>query len=386
MLYSILEFFPGLLNVMNLQQIRYYAQRAEYSPDPSLVFVPRQGERVINSPEFRGDGYSPAYGIQVEPIPYHASYTSDGFRTNSSILPFDILVLGDSYIEIGESDETTFSELLKQQSGLSTLNLGRSWYGPPQYLEVLKRYGLRAKAKFALLCFFSGNDAEDTRQYMRWQRGGEGGDYYSFIVGRKNYFIRYLHALRDSYVVIREWIKNLFTKGIGTKELVSVDEVHSTGVHPDLGIFHLDGKIVAMNFNYWNKHATSDQLLATEEWKRLGTVVAEFKEVAIRNEILPLIVFIPTKTEVYGSLFSKQSGQRFLVKIRDQLKFETNSAEAIDTLAQEAGVQVINLLPHFQELARRGKVLYYPFDTHWNIAGRKAAAEIIGSTLAGRTF
>src|SRR5215213_1061221 len=194
-LYSIFEFFPGFLHVVNLQSVRYYAQRAEYSPDSTLVFVPRQLDRVVHA-DFRGDGYSPIYGVDVEPIRYHASYTADGFRTNSSAPPFDVLVLGDSYIEIGESDELTFSELFKRTSSLSSLNLGRGWYGPPQYMEVFKRYGLGVNAKIALLCFFSGNDADDTRQYMRWQRGGEGGDYYSFIVGRKNYFISYVPAFR----------------------------------------------------------------------------------------------------------------------------------------------------------------------------------------------
>jgi hypothetical protein len=122
-LYSIFEFFPDLLNLVNLQKIRYYAQRAEYLSDSTLVFVPRRGEKVINTTDFRGDGYSPAYGVEVPPIRYHASYTREGFRTNSSPPPFDILVIGDSYIEVGESDDSTFSEFLKQASGLSTLNL-----------------------------------------------------------------------------------------------------------------------------------------------------------------------------------------------------------------------------------------------------------------------
>src|SRR5262245_52836412 len=106
LLYSMFESFPNLLSLVNVQKIRYYAQLSEYSPDAALVFVPRQGERVINAAEFRGELYSPAYGVEVRPIRYHASYTRDGFRTNSSNPPFDVLVLGDSYVEIGESDDS----------------------------------------------------------------------------------------------------------------------------------------------------------------------------------------------------------------------------------------------------------------------------------------
>jgi SGNH hydrolase-like domain, acetyltransferase AlgX len=382
-LYSILESFPNILNLVNLQKIRYYAQRAEYLSDPTLVFVPRRGERVINTTEFRGDGYSTAYGVEVPPIQYHASYTRDGFRTNSSTPPFDILVIGDSYVEIGESDDSTLSELLKQASGLSALNLGRGWYGPPQYLEVFKRYGLGMKAKYALLCFFSGNDAEDTRQYVRWQRVGEGGDYYSFIVGRKNFFIRYLHAFRDTYFVIRDWIKGYFTGGPGTTGVPFANGPIAKGVHPDLGMIQLNGQVVPMRFDYWNQHATSEQLLSRDEWKTLRTVMAEFRAVALENEIVPIVVFIPTKAEVYASLFSEQSGQGFLLKIRDQLQFEMNSAEALEAVAGEQGIRIVNVLPHFKELARQGKVLYYPFDTHWNIGGRQAAAEVIAKVVLG---
>jgi hypothetical protein len=96
-----------------------------------------------------------------------------------------------------------------------------------------------------------------------------------------------------------------------------------------------------------------------------------------------MVVFIPTKAEVYGSLFSEQSGQGFLLKIRDQLQFEMNSSEALEAVAGEQGIRIVNLLPHFKELARQGKVMYYPFDTHWNIAGRQAAAEVIAKVVLG---
>jgi hypothetical protein len=382
-LYSIFEFIPGLLHVVNLQTIRYYAQRAEYSPDSILVFVPRQPDRVVHA-EFQGDGYSPAYGVDVEPIQYHASYTSDGFRANSSQPPFDVLVLGDSYIEIGESDDSTFSELLKRTSSLSTLNLGRGWYGPPQYVEVFKRYGLKVSAKIALLCFFSGNDAEDTRQYMRWQRGGEGGDYYSFIVGRKNYFIRYLHAFRDTYKAVRDAFTADVRASIGSHEASSADQTPAKGIHPDLGVFQLDGKVVSMALDYWNKPATSEQLLGSDEWKRLDTVMAEFKTAALAHDILPIIVFIPTKAEVYGSLYREESGQRILAKIRDQIQYERNTAHALESVARAQQIQIVNLLPHFKEAARHGQVLYYPFDTHWNMLGRQAAADVISRVLKER--
>ncbi|HKU50846.1 MAG TPA: hypothetical protein VJQ25_00140, partial [Nitrospira sp.] len=138
--FSLLEFAPGLAQRMNLQPIRYYAQSREYRPDDTLVFIPTratQGTPTTLPTEFVGELYSPDYGVPITALKYHATYTADGFRSNSSTSDFKVLVVGDSYVEIGEEDALTLSEQLKQVSGLSTFNLGRGWYGPFQYLELL---------------------------------------------------------------------------------------------------------------------------------------------------------------------------------------------------------------------------------------------------------
>lgn len=380
-LFSLFEFFPNLLKTINLQSIRYYAQAAEYVADPALVFVPRHGKRVVNAIEFRGDVYSPSFGVEVAPIAYSASYTDEGFRTNSSAPPFDVVVIGDSYVEFGESDDSTLSELLKQESGFSTLNLGRAWYGPPQYFEIFKRYGIGTKARYAILAFFSGNDAEDTRQYLRWQRSGRAGDYHSFVVGQRNFFIRYLHAFRDTYSTIRHSIKRHFWASSEATGTTLADGTASKTLHPDIGMIQLNGHGVPMYFTYWNQHATSTQLLEGEEWKSIRAVLGQFKALALQNGMIPLLVFIPTKIEVYGSLFDQQSGSRFLSRIGEQLQFQTNNVEALEAVSRVERLPLVSLLPLFKALAREGTVLYHPFDTHWNMTGRKAAAEAIAKAI-----
>ena len=45
LLFTVLEFVPSLAEHTNLQQIRYYAQRRDYQPDPTLVFIPSRAVR-----------------------------------------------------------------------------------------------------------------------------------------------------------------------------------------------------------------------------------------------------------------------------------------------------------------------------------------------------
>ena len=112
LLFTVLEFVPSLAKHAKLRQIRYYAQRKHWQPDPTLVFIPSRA-RTWDT-DFLGDQYSPDYGVPHAAIPYHATYTPDGFRENSSSPPFEIMVIGDSYVEFGETDQLTLSGLSGQ--------------------------------------------------------------------------------------------------------------------------------------------------------------------------------------------------------------------------------------------------------------------------------
>ena len=173
LLFLAIEIRPEFLNHINLEPIPYYALKKaapNYISDPDLVLVHRKTDFVFET-QLVGDMYKPEYDVQPTPRKYLATY-QNGFRKNSSAPPYDVAVIGDSYIEIGDSDDVTFPELLKAETGLSVVNLGRGWYGPPQYLEVLRRYATKAKPKYVLFCFFAGNDFEDISQYKRWKNEG----------------------------------------------------------------------------------------------------------------------------------------------------------------------------------------------------------------------
>ena len=389
--FSVLEFAPGLAQHMNLQPIRYYAQSREYRPDDRLVFIPTratQGTPTTLQTEFYGELYSPDYGVPNTAVKYHATYTADGFRSNSSTSDFKVLVVGDSYVEIGEEDALTLSEQLKQVSGLSTFNLGRGWYGPFQYLELLKRYGSTLRPRYAVLCFFDGNDAEDTRQFLKWQ---EGRSYYSFVLSTKSYVGRYLTAFRDTQHYIQDRIAYLvrsivtpaptFSRSNTIEGGEQLAHSEDNGTPMDLGLIHIGAQAVPMRFLYWNSLKTTEDLLKTEEWKAIGKFLKEYERLAAQYDMQPIIAFVPTKIEVYGSQYLERSGKTFLEKIKPQLQFGNNSHEAFLQLVKDTKLRFVDLLPEFREQARAGKLLYYPFDTHWNAEGRRIAAELIARSL-----
>ena len=383
LLFAVLESAPSLTRYTVLKRVPYFAEKRHYQADPVLVFVPREiGHPSRWDTEFVGDQYSPAYGIPHAGIPYRAAYTADGFRENSSSPPYDILLIGDSYVEIGETDQSTLTERLAVVSGLRTFNLGRGWYGPFQYLELFKHYAPRLKPRYAVLCFFDGNDAEDTEQYLRWQKGER---YYHFLLS-ESYLDRYFAAARDSYALLAEHVERWLN---GSRPSVTKDpqpapgqeKAGSSEVHPDLGLIALDDRLLPMQVKYWNKPLTTTELLESEEWQAIGRVLKEFQQLATEQGIVPLALFIPKKAEVYGAFYSPRSGRNFLQRINDHMRFRNNSHDAFLAVAAQAGLRSVDLLPVFRRSAGEGKILYYPFDTHWNPLGRHTAAEILAASL-----
>jgi acetyltransferase AlgX (SGNH hydrolase-like protein) len=367
LLFALLEAFPALARNPVLQHVKYYAVRETYVIDPKLVFAYR-GKRHLDLP-FYGNSYVGDEGVRVPPVHYTASYNELGFRVNSSSPPFDAVVIGDSYIEIGEDDTDTFSERLKAASGMSTFNLGRAWYGPYQYLELYKRYGLALHPKYAIFCFFSGNDIRDIEEYKRWLN--EGIYYSNRDPARVSFFRRYANAFLDSGEALFVAVEKMWLRRPGH------------GFNPDMGVFRLGNEDVRMKFDsdYWNPTETPQQLLSSDPWRELGTLIADFRKLSEANGITPVILYIPAAIQVYGRRFTGQGGSFVQEKMKNQVQFESNEAEASATLAAQNEIRYINLLPVFQCLAARGKLLYYPFDTHWNREGREAAAEYVAVSL-----
>jgi hypothetical protein len=369
-LFSLLEAFPSLLDKLSLDSLRYYSQKREYRPDKDLVFVPRNMKAHKSTSIFIGDLYREEYGVKPT-VDYLASYGANGFRTNSSQAPYDVVLIGDSYLEIGESDIQTLSEQLKAYSGLHTCNLGRSWYGPYQYVKVFQLYAVDLRPRFALFCFFSGNDIEDIQQYENWLSGG---DYYEFVLS-PSYLGRFKAVLSD--------LKKSALNNIGLRKIITSVRMywHKEKVHPNLGIVRLGEEEMVMGFWYWNPTGTPEELINKHEWTVLSTLLADFKAICFRHEITPVVVYIPHKMEVHAELISAKSGRTVRNRLAKQLVSNDNSVTAFRRITAELDIDLVDLTPVFREAAQKGALLYYPFDTHWNPRGRQMAAQFIAGKL-----
>jgi len=228
LLFSVFECFPSLLDAVNVQSIAYYALKRELISDPTLVFVLRQVDSVLQT-TWMGDQYSPDYGVDIRPMNYVATTNADGFRPNSAEPPYEIVLVGDSFLAMGEDDAHTLSERLRAVSGRATFNLSRSWYGPDQYLELLKRSGLALRPQVVLLGFCAGNDIEDIREYRRWLR--EQQYYFYADHSQRPFFVRYAIALADTGASLKDQVAKRLAH--------QVPPMARGEIHPDLGVIRV---------------------------------------------------------------------------------------------------------------------------------------------------
>jgi hypothetical protein len=326
----------------------------------------------------RGDLYSPDLGVEAPWISGNATFNEHGFRTNSAGPPYDVLVLGDSFVGTGETDADTLSERLRTVTGLATFNLGRGWYGPPQYATLLRRFGPELRPRWALFCLFEGNDLEDIRQYARWS---EGGSYYDFSVLERNVLARYGIALRDSARLLRDLGRDVWARIDASRHIAQEDPGDGWRTHPRVGVIPLGGQSVIMRFDYIPERTLDDLRREPDPLPRLRAALAEFRSLSLTTGITPVVVLLPTKFQVYGPLAGPGSSAAFLSLVHERADGGNAAHDAVAAIAAELAIETIDLLPVFRDRASHGELLYHPFDTHWNSAGRQIAAETIAARL-----
>ena len=380
-----LENYPALVRVIHLDKVLgYYAYKAYYLPDPDLVFREKPfNRRIIDN--FTGAGYSPRYGIEVQPYRIEWIMDKDGFRNGRAAISADVVVLGDSYIEYGATEADTFTGRLEAKlPHLSVRNLGKSGYSVGQYVHVLERYGLPYKPKIALMAFYEGNDVQEIGDYLLWKSGR-----LSEVSG---YLLKFA---TDSL-----WRRYAAAVGATTVELQKTDAANDDAVlgklamtrgyarriHPAVAILNLKGGVTPKVFIDRIPEMTVNQMLATEELQAIRDFFNEFREVCQTNGIAPLILYIPTALQVYAPYTARASGSQWLAIRERQTAVRRNTELAIKSLAQETGIELISLTQAFEAAAAEGELVYYAVDPHWNARGREIAARFVAGVLKKKSL
>src|SRR5262249_43240712 len=149
-------------------------------------------------------------------------------------------------------------------SGLTVANLGVGGYGPFQYLEILKRYGIERKPKYALFSFYAGNDLTETEDYLRGRRGEEGNLNTEYSLSRP-FLQRYIIALIGIVGYFRDalWL---------TTKLALNNYQDAEIIHPDIAVLGLGDRKYKMRLDGTGT-VLADDILRSEEGQVLRNIL-----------------------------------------------------------------------------------------------------------------
>jgi PAS domain S-box-containing protein len=383
LVFCLFESAPSLIKPFGLDAVGYYAYKVNYLDDDVLIYREKPFNNVIYE-NYRSNNRSALYGVEVPPVHFEWITDKNGFRNGRAREYSDIIAIGDSYLEWGNTEADTFVKRLENKlPGFTAANLGKSGYGPAQYLEVLKRYGVNYRPKYALMAFFEGNDIQDTKAYFRWRKGQtEDLLAFPYRMAQLSFTQRYILALNSEATFIKDtfsyWAKFVLNR-------MAQHQGYAYDIHPDLALINLgDGKTHKVQFVEHLDTRAPKEMLASDEWRQLKTVMADVQEACEKNGITLIVMYIPAAAHVYAQYSTTQSGENWL-RIRDQqIQARTNTEEAMSLMAKELDLDLISLTPTLEEAASRGKMLYYPLDPHWNPEGTELAASYVADVLKSR--
>lgn len=350
------QIWPHLPHRLGLGMWRYYAAQ-DLILDPDLVFRPKPNSHYEAT--FFGDHYCPFSPNPTRPLFYEANYDAEGFRNQGKPAQNEIVIIGDSLIQYGLNEEDTLAARVEKISGLSTASYGMEWCGPPQYLAILKKFALKRRPKVVILSFFEGNDLRDIPQYKKWK---ETGQYYTFDLRKpQNSFQRYITMVEDLILfslklVARTWDPRLVQVQIPGQTF------HSVLVYPaDL--------------------RTPEEFRRTEEIRDLKNIFEEFKRLSEEYSFVPVILFVPTATHIDLPFVLPETFKGGRASLQKQIESRNHVAQIVGQLSLETGLRWIDLSDYFEKLTSEGKMIYYPWDTHWTSEGKQSAAEEIVRAL-----
>ena len=125
-------------------------------------------------------------------------YDADGFRNPDWLDDWEIVVVGDSFTELGHlAFDDLFTTRIAKQLGVRVKNLGVSWTGTLSHIEYLRAFGGAPSARHAVLAFFEGNDIANIVRESQWlsaaRRNGRAASERASAMEAQSSFLRALY-------------------------------------------------------------------------------------------------------------------------------------------------------------------------------------------------
>lgn len=292
-----------------------------------------------------------------------ATYDANGFRNPIDLIDWDIVVIGDSFVELGYLGyEDLYTTLIGKILSLRVKNLGVSYTGPLTYIYYLRNYGKALSTRHAIMVFFEGNDLEDlsveSNSLERYKARGE-RPYRNF--NKQSSLIR----------AIRGWV---FGSTDSHSELFPIaSRSRSSKLSPDA--YFLGSKTIPITLGY--SPPRTDQLTVKQKFS-LNAALAQWAITANSMNIKPWLLYMPCKRRVLdGHLSFMPHADERLITWKP-----TDLPDLLRSLSDSYKIEFIDPTPALAAEANQGVLTYNSIaDTHLNHHGSQIVASVVSGSL-----
>ena len=308
-----------------------------------------------------------------------------GYRNKTNQEQYDIVMVGDSFTEGSRvSDNETWPSLLDRKLKETVYNLGISGGRPDRYLSVFRVYGLDLKPKIAIFMIYEGNDFKR----IRLEKGpnSKGKPFYKQI----------RETVKSSPLV--KGLKKFFINSLGPVNAdapVPGAEILSwmpVAAPPGKGAKYYSFQPKRLMRLYWSEA----DFLKSPEWTTNAKVFKMIKDLCRKKGIRLILAYAPSKPHVvmplvrglippdklYAFASLEERGLPRPPEFNRLLYDRLGTQEKVmRRFCESEGIGFVSVTWALQDMASKGRQVYYTYDQHWTAPGHVAVADKIYSYL-----
>lgn len=287
-------------------------------------------------------------------------YDKLGFRNPPGLNDWEIVVVGDSFVELGHLPlAKLFTRRLGRRLGVRVKNLGVSKTGPWSQIHYLKTWGKAPSTKHAVIVFFEGNDIKDVALEANALKGFRSG-------GNRSY---------------RRITPQTSLLKAATGLLTSAPELQPERGEDQLARWtnanlYLPGLEAPSRVFSWYR-APARRHFPPSRSEQLNQAIAAWGAAARGLDLEPWLLYMPCKNRIWHRYLEFDPD----VSRKIQIWKPTDLPLYIKELAEAEGIRFLNAVPGLLDATARGQMVFNPYDSHLSEIGSRVLARAMAEQM-----
>ena len=295
--------------------------------------------------------------------PLSIAYDADGFRNPEDLTDWDVVLVGDSFTELGNlPDRELVSSRIGEALGIRVKNLGVSYTGTRTHVAYLQEFGGAPSARHAVLAFFEGNDIDDLVREEMWLR--------TIRKRREQRPEPQPRATREDPTPAPQ---TSFLRALVGWVAGERDERARKSKSPN-AVF-VDGDLeMPMSLG---SGPPSRRYLGTRREEFLDRALDDFARTSRNLGMKPWLLYMPCKRRAL------EEGLRVLDPAAKKVWAPRGIRAFIRSLARSHDIEFVDPTGALKAQTATGRVTYNAIDIHLNSLGAEVVADVMVAALAG---